>query len=146
MSKPKKNPQSITCEHLLKLRKDDLEHLVVDIRDAADFDTGHIAGSLHIPHRELATNIGNLVGDKEKKVVVVFGPMQEAEVESIHGKLSGLGYKNVEFLTGGFDRWCEIAPLEIEPDLTEETPEERGFVGEELSHIDPEEGDNEPLF
>jgi len=143
---PKKGPQSITCEHLLKLRDDEMEHQIVDIRDEADFETGHIAGSLHVPHRELQTNIVNLVSDREKKVVVVVGATQEAEIDSIHGTLAGLGYKNVEFLAGGFDRWCEIAPLEIEPDLNESTPEERGFTGEELSHIDPEEGDNEPLF
>ncbi len=143
---PKKEPQSITCEHLLKLRDDELEHLVVDVRDEADFETGHIAGSLHVPQRELRTNIANLVADKDKKVVVVVGPTQDSEIESIHESLSALGYKNVEFLTGGFDRWCEIAPLEIEPELAESTPEERGFTGEDLSHIDPEEGDNEPLF
>jgi rhodanese-related sulfurtransferase len=141
-----KEPKKITCEHLQRLREDEAEHIVVDIRDNADFDTGHITGSLHVPQRELADNIGNLLSDKEKKVVVVVGPTQEAEVEAVHETLAGLGYKNVEFLAGGFDRWCEIAPLEIEPDLAEGTPEERGFVGDELSHIDPEEGDNEPLF
>ncbi len=143
---PNKEPRSITCEHLLKLRDNELEHLVVDVRDEADFETGHIAGSLHVPHRELETNIVNLVTDKDKKVVVVVGPTQESEIDEIHAALSSLGYKNVEFLAGGFDRWCEIAPLEIEPDLVEQTPEERGFTGEELSHIDPEEGDNEPQF
>jgi len=142
----KQGTSYITCEHLLKLREDDLEHIVVDIRDNADFDTGHIAGSLHVPHRELTVNIANLLPVKDKKVVVVVGPTQEGEIGAVSEALDGLGYKNVEFLSGGFDRWCEIAPMEIEPELAEKTPEEMGFVGEELSHIDPEEGDNEPLL
>jgi len=143
---PQRDLSRITCEHLLKLRKDDLEHLIVDIRDHADFETGHIAGSLHVPHKELTTNLPNLIEDKGKKMIVVVGPTQEAEAEAIHETLAGLGYKNIEFLTGGFDRWCEIAPMEIEPDLTEATPEEKGFTGDEMSHIDPEEADNDPLF
>jgi len=142
----KKGPKSITCEHLLKLREDDLEHLVVDIRDNADFDTGHIAGSLHVPRKELATNLPNLLADTSKKVVVVVGPTQEAEIDAVHEALEEMGYKNIEFLAGGFDRWCEIAPLEIEPDLTEATPEERGFTGDDMSHIDPEENEGEPLM
>jgi len=136
----------ITCEHLLKLREDDLEHVVVDIRDHADFETGHITGSLHVPQRELATNIRNLVSEKGKKVIVVIGPTQAADVERVHEQMAELGYKNVEFLAGGFDRWCEIAPLEVEPDLAETTPEEAGFVGGDLGEIDPEKLDNEPLM
>ena len=66
--------------------------------------TGHIAGSLHVPQKELEANIVNLVTDREKKVVVVVGATQGAEIESIHESLSGLGYKNIEFLTGGFGR------------------------------------------
>lgn len=142
----KKGPASITCEHLLKLRKGEPEHVILDIRDVADYETGHITGSLNVPHRELTVNISNLLPVKEKNVVVVVGPTQEGEIETIDEALVGLGYKNVEFLSGGFDRWCEIAPMEIEPELAETTPEESGFVGEELSHIDPEEGDNEPLL
>ncbi len=145
-ARPKEGIPHITCEHLRNLRATDKEHVVLDISNHADFETGHIAGSLHVPRRELATNVVNLIPDKERKVVVVFGATQEPEIEDIYAQLYGLGYRNIEFLAGGFDRWCEIAPLEIEADLTELTPEEEGFVGEELSHIDPEEKEGEPLY
>ncbi len=136
----------ITCEHLLGLRESDLEHVVLDVRDQADFDVGHITGSVHVPRHELAENVENVIADKSRKVVVVVGPTQEAEIEKVHETLAGLGYKNVEFLAGGFDRWCEIAPVEIEPDLTDLTPEEEGFTGDRLSDIDPEKADNEPMM
>lgn len=149
-AKPKAQPKEgiphITCEHLLHLRSNDKEHVVLDIRDPADFEAGHITGSLHVPRRELVSNVANLIPDQKRKVVVIVGATQEPEVEDIHAQLYGLGYKNLEFLAGGFDRWCEIAPLEIEADLTELTPEEAGFVGDELSHIDPEEKEGDPLF
>jgi len=143
---PNKEPREITCEHLRKLRADELEHVVLDVRDEADFETGHITDSIHVPARELRTNLPNVLADRERKVVVVVGPTQEAEIDRLHEELTGMGYKNVEFLAGGIDRWCEIAPLEIEPELTELTPEESGFVGEELREIDPEGKDNDPIY
>ena len=136
----------ITCEHLLSLKADDLEHVVLDLRDFGEYEAGHIKGAKSLPRKELTDNIGNIVSDKEHKVVVIMGPTQESEIEKVYKELIGLGYGNIEFLAGGFDRWCEISPLEIEPDLVELTPEEQGFTGKRLTDVDPESSDNEPLF
>lgn len=137
----------VTCEHLAELEsKKEKEHVVLDIRDFEEFQAGHIKDSLNIPKKELAANIGNVLPEKTNRVVVVAGPTQEGEIEAIHEELAGMGYANVEFLSGGFDRWCEIAPIELEADLTDQTPEEKGFTGEELSHIDPEEHEGDPLL
>lgn len=136
----------ITCEHLLSLRGDEMEHVVVDLRDFNEYEAGHIKGAMSIPRRELTDNIPNVVKDRGHKVVVIIGPTQQPDIETIHEELSGLGYTNVEFLAGGFDRWCEISPLEVEPDLIELTDEEEGFVGDELTDIDPEKNENEPLY
>ena len=146
MSEERKGVPHITCEHLQTLKSDEMEHIVVDLRDYQEYEAGHIAGAKSCPRRELADNIGNVVPDREHKVVVIIGPTQEEEIERIHGELAALGYPNVEFLAGGFDRWCEIAPLEIEPELLETTPEEDGFVGEEMTDVDPEKADGEPLY
>ncbi len=151
---PKKKPPEgiphITCEHLLKLHgKTDKEHVVLDVRDRGEFEAGHIKDSLNIPRRELATNIENLIPDKGRKVVVIVGPTLEPEIEAIHATLKDMGYANAEFLAGGFDEWCELAPLEIEPDLLEQTPEEAGFTGhalEEPEEGDPDHQDDEPLM
>lgn len=135
----------ITCEHFLKLQQTpEKEHVVLDIRDNADFDTGHILGSLHIPHKELDVNIHTLIPEKNKKVIVIVGPTQEQDIEKVHAQLVALGYTNVEFLAGGFDKYCDIAPVEIEPELLLGTPEEKGFTGDDLVDIDPK--DNEPQF
>lgn len=138
----------ITCEHLSNLESSNeaKEHVILDIRDHAEFDAGHILDSIHVPHRELETNIASLIPEKSKRVIVIVGPTHEPEIETIHEKLSNLGYSNVEFLAGGFDQYCEIAPVEIEPDLLLKTPEEDGAVGDDLAVIDPEGKDNEPLF
>ncbi|MBI4458338.1 rhodanese-like domain-containing protein [Candidatus Uhrbacteria bacterium] len=143
---PNKIPH-VTCEHLVELgKKEQKEHVVVDVRDFIDYEAGHIKDSLNVPARELTTNLETLVPDKGGRVIVVAGSTQEPEIESIHQTLVDLGYKKVEFLAGGFDSWCEIAPIELEADLTDRTPEEKGFTGDDLADIDPEKADGEPLL
>ena len=143
-----KNLTNITCEHLLKLRKDkEKEHVVVDLRDVLEYESGHIEGSLNVPRKELETNLASVVPQKTAKVVVVVGPTQQEEIGAIADHLSALGYSDVEFLSGGFDKWCEIAPLELEPELTETTPEERGATGTgNEEEIDPHVQEDEPLM
>ncbi|MBN1585093.1 hypothetical protein JW899_01865 [Candidatus Uhrbacteria bacterium] len=136
----------ITCEHLQSLKDGDMEHVVVDLRDFNEYESGHIRGAKSCPRRELADNIETVVPDRKHKVVVIIGPVHEPEIESIHRELREMGYENIEFLAGGFDRWCEIAPMEIEPELLEMTPEEEGFVGDELTDVDPEKSNDEPMY
>jgi rhodanese-related sulfurtransferase len=140
----------ITCQHLLELHEkpaDEREHIIIDVRDLTDYETGHIEGALHIPRRELV-NLESLVPEKDKKVIVVVGPTHEKEIHVIHDELKELGYNNTEFLAGGIDKWCEIADVEVSDVLGEpRTPEEMGIVGDEHSgEIDPEKDDNEPLY
>lgn len=139
----------ITCEHLLKLHGNEKkEHVVLDLRDRLEYESGHIKDSLNIPRRELETNIGNLLPNKDQRVIAIVGPTQEGDLKAIKDSLASLGYGNVEFLAGGFDQWCEIAPLEIEPDLLEQTPEEAGFTGHEPGEetLDPHTEGDEPIL
>jgi rhodanese-related sulfurtransferase len=146
----KEHVPHVTCEHLLKLelagaKNKEKEHVVLDLRDTIEFESGHIEGSLNIPRNELAVNIESVVPEKKSRVIVVVGPTHEEDIETIHEELKGLGYPSVEFLAGGFDKYCEIAQIEVEG-LDEATPEEAGAVGDELTEIDPEGQDNEPIY
>lgn len=140
----------ITCEHLLKLEgTGEPEHVVIDLRDPVEFDAGHIKDSHNIPRRELAHNIDAIVPDKGKRVIVVVGPTMEDELDDIQEKLGGLGYGHVEFLAGGFDRYCEIADLDLDEGENEMTPEEMGYVGDgenDDEGADPYSSENEPLL
>ena len=142
----------ITCEHLQKIKAGkDAEHAVIDLRDPVEFDAGHIDGSFNVPRRELKTNIENVVPHKSHRVIVVVGPTQHSEIEFIYGELKEMGYDQVEFLAGGFDKWCEISLPSVEDVAEEPTPEEQGFVSSEEESDDTYEGkdpeeENEPLY
>ena len=138
----------ITCKHLLDLHgRERKEHIVVDLRDVVEYDAGHIKGSVNIPRKELSSNIHTLVPEKEKRVIAIVGLTDPNELTKIKSELAELGYGNVEFLAGGFDEWCEIAPLEVEPELLEMTPEEEGAVGRGLESEEENPNDeNQPMY
>jgi rhodanese-related sulfurtransferase len=139
----------ITCEHLIKIKEEGgPDHAVIDLRDTLEFDAGHIDGSLNIPRRELKDNIENVVPHKSHRVVVIVGATEQSEIEFIRQELVEMGYEHVEFLAGGFDRWCEIALPSIDEVIDEATPEEAGMTGDGVNDYegdDPEE-ENEPLM
>jgi predicted sulfurtransferase len=148
MSQP--NIKRITCEHLVELEKapdGQKEHIVIDIRDLTDYETGHIEGSVHVPKRELTDNLHSLVPDKikNKRVIVILGPTDEDGIEDVHERLEQAGFKNIEYLAGGIDRYCEIADVTLD-DIEGEVDAASAPRHEHDEAIDPEGHDNEPLY
>ncbi|MEY4723826.1 MAG: molybdopterin synthase sulfurylase MoeB [Candidatus Parcubacteria bacterium] len=140
----------VTCEHLYDLHTAEGEekpHVVIDLRDRLEFEAGHIKDSLNVPRKELETNIETFLPNKDKRVIVIVGPTQEGDVHEVQDILNEMGYAKVEFLNGGFDRWCEIAPLEIEEGILELTPEEGHDHSSKADHEDEDSRENdEPLY
>ncbi|HEU4601053.1 MAG TPA: rhodanese-like domain-containing protein [Steroidobacteraceae bacterium] len=77
--------------------------LLLDIRDQAQFESGHIIDSRHVPSGELATRAETLKKYKEKPVVVYcdngFASAAAARM------LRGLGFTKVATLRGGLQSW-----------------------------------------
>ena len=44
--------------------------LLVDVRTAEEFDSGHIEGAKHIPYEEIGVRIGELTDDKSREIVL----------------------------------------------------------------------------
>lgn len=82
---------------------DDL--LVVDVRDTAEFERGHIPGALLIPLGTLAgLPAENLLGAHQKKTLIL---CSQHGTRSAHAadKLRQMGFENVYSLAGGISRW-----------------------------------------
>jgi rhodanese-related sulfurtransferase len=84
---------------------------IVDVREASEVEsTGHIAGSIHIPVRDLLKNLDKLPGMDEKIVVTCASGHRGAFAMMA---LRLLGYTDVVNLGGGIGAWSKASlPLE----------------------------------
>ncbi len=81
------------------------EAVVLDVRDTADFNNGHISKAKNIPITSLKSQLDSLMKDKEKPVLTY------CRSGSVSGKacriLKGSGFSNVHNLAGGILSWQE---------------------------------------
>ena len=139
---------TISCRDLRKIQENGKEHILIDVRDAADYEAGHVEGSVHVPVRELEGNIDSLVPHKAAYVIVI-GEERGLAPET-HEQLKAKGYSNVEFLLGGFDEWCkpaepDIADIKEDAEMDKEIAEDRSQHGEDKDDIEQGTQD-EPLM
>lgn len=77
--------------------------LVLDVRDAKEFSSGHIVDARNIPHASLQSRITEIEKYKSKPVAVVCKMGQHA---STAGQvLRKAGFEDVRRLTGGMAEW-----------------------------------------
>jgi rhodanese-related sulfurtransferase len=90
---------------------------VVDVREASEVEsTGHIAGSIHIPVRDLLKNLDKLPAQDEK-IVVTCASGHRGGFAMVALRL--LGYTDVVNLGGGIGGWVK-ASFPLEPGLPAE--------------------------
>ena len=139
---------AISCRDLRKIQDADEAHVIIDVRDEAEYEAGHIEGSIHVPLRELEGNVESLVPDRSSHLIVV-GEERGLAPET-HGHLQEKGYSKVEFLLGGFDAWCkpaepDIADLKEDAEMDREIAEDRSGHGEDQDDVEQGTQD-EPLM
>jgi rhodanese-related sulfurtransferase len=77
--------------------------VIVDVREPAEFGTGHLPGAKNIPLAQLADKIGELDKMKSKNIVVVCE--SGARSASAARILSKAGFEDVVNLDGGLVAW-----------------------------------------
>jgi len=85
--------------------------LVLDIREAEDFATGHLPRARHIPMSQLSSRVEEIGKYKDKTVIVTCRNGTRAGGAS--RLLKQAGFKNVFELRGGLNAW-EQASLPVE--------------------------------
>lgn len=84
---------------------------VVDVRSAAEWKTGHIAGSLHIPMGRLVTQMA----DKPRSQPIVLLCESASRSAISASLLTAAGFTDVTNMTGGIAAWRrEGLPLEVD--------------------------------
>ena len=85
--------------------------LVLDVREPAEFASGHLPRARHIPLRELGKRMDEIARFKEKPVIVTC--RSGARSGSACRKLKNAGFTQVYNLKGGVPAW-EQASLPVE--------------------------------
>jgi rhodanese-related sulfurtransferase len=85
--------------------------LVLDVRTAAEFATGHIPGAINIPHSEIPGRLGELTLTRSDDVVVYCRSGRRAAMAGV--ALRAAGYTNVHDLEGHMQGWLAVGhPVE----------------------------------
>ena len=85
--------------------------LVVDVRSAAEWRTGHIAGSIHIPLGKLVSQMAER--PRMRPVVLVCESGSRSAIGA--SLLTAAGFSDVTNLTGGINAWkSDGLPLEVD--------------------------------
>jgi rhodanese-related sulfurtransferase len=85
--------------------------LILDVRDAKDFATGHLPRARHIPLAELPKRLGEIAKFKDKAVIVT--DRNGTRAGSACRYLRREGFANVVTLKGGLAAWQQ-ASLPVE--------------------------------
>lgn len=86
---------------LLQTRRDEVA--LIDVRETAEYNLAHIAGSCSVPRRQLEFRMSRLVPWRGTKTVVCDDDGVRAGLAA--ATLEAMGYSDVSVLEGGLNRW-----------------------------------------
>jgi sulfur-carrier protein adenylyltransferase/sulfurtransferase len=75
----------------------------VDVREADEWQEGHLPGAIHVPRGNLESRIENAAPDKAQPIVLYCASASRSAFAA--KTLGELGYSNVHSLAGGFTDW-----------------------------------------
>ncbi|MBM3635099.1 MAG: molybdopterin-synthase adenylyltransferase MoeB [Actinobacteria bacterium] len=86
--------------------------LVIDVRETAEWDQGHLPGAVHIPRGFLESRVAGAAGNLEQELLISCASGQRSLLAA--KTLADMGYSNVTSLAGGFARWKQNNyPVEV---------------------------------
>ncbi len=101
VSNAKKGGKKISCQTLISMSNKD-QALIIDIRDSASFEAGHITASKNIPSSEISRRLNEI--KKDDKFIVLVCDM--GSVSPNAGEiLKKEGFENIFILKGGINQW-----------------------------------------
>jgi sulfur-carrier protein adenylyltransferase/sulfurtransferase len=97
--------------------------VLIDVREAEEFEAGHIPGAVHVPRSYLESRIENAVADRDAHVVL-YCQSGNRSAWGAHTLKDLLGYENVESMKGGITLWKDRGyDVEVPKSLTKEQRE-----------------------
>jgi hydroxyacylglutathione hydrolase len=127
-------PAALSPQQVFELR--DEEHVLLDVRSAADFGAGHVPGSVNIGlGGQFAMWAGSLIPLNTS--IVIVADTQEQVDESVV-RLARVGIENVKgYLAGGMENWRRVGlPVDSIPQVSVNELKEKLAASEELQVVD----------
>jgi molybdopterin/thiamine biosynthesis adenylyltransferase/rhodanese-related sulfurtransferase len=77
--------------------------LLIDVREAHEWEAGHLPGAVHVPRGHLESQIENAAPDHDRPIVIYCA----SGIRSVFASqtLGQMGYTDVASMTGGFQGW-----------------------------------------
>ena len=82
------------------------EGVFLDLRDAAEYKSGHIVDAIHIPATKLESRLAELEKNKTKPIVLVCKMGQQAGAAG--KQLKANGFEQVYKMAGGMMEWSNL--------------------------------------
>ena len=82
-----KGGQKLSCSQLIQAANAD-NAILLDVRDTAEFDAGHIVDAINIPHAKVAGSVSQLEKYRNKQIIVIdkLGQHSAAVVKALVAK------------------------------------------------------------
>ena len=102
------NVPTITAQDAYSLIRENLDNpnfIILDVRTADEFNSGHIAGAINIDYEsaQFTTDVSLLDKSKQYLVYCATGVRGAAATQI----MVGLGFKNVQNIAGGITAWIQ---------------------------------------
>ena len=92
----------ITMQEALEMMQAQTDHLILDVRTAEEYRSGHIPDAVNIPNETIGSSAIPNLPNKEQQIFVYCRSGNRSKQAA--GKLAKLGYTNV-FEIGGISAW-----------------------------------------
>ena len=105
--------------NLIQQNRNNLEFVIVDVRTAGEFNTGHIAGAVNIDYTSAQfTSDVNLLDKSKQYLVYCQTGVRGAAATRV---MIGLGFSNIQNMAGGITAWIQDGYSVTAPTTSETT-------------------------
>jgi len=132
-------PKSVSVADLKTMLSTSAKDIaLIDVRETAEYNLAHIAGSCSVPRRQLEFRIEGLVPWRGARIVVCDDDGVRAGLAA--ATLESMGYSDVSVLAGGLNRWVtEGEQTEWGVNVPSKDFGEKVLLQQDVAEVEPDE-------
>lgn len=98
-----KRVPEISADEVAKKLKQNQDFVLIDTREAHEYEQGHLPKALHLSKGVIERDIEDHLQDKEKEIILYCGGGYRSALAA--DNLKKMGYKDVKSQAGGWSEW-----------------------------------------